>query len=616
MAAVGYPINAGIDRLLEASEVPLTVPIGAQMSQSAVALDHDLGAAAAGASPRPSVAHRFGRFELLALLGKSSRSMAWRVNDPRTRQALVIVLPRQQPGPGLEIWDAAVRKAARVRHPQIAPVVEHGVVDGWPYVVHDAGDAFTLGERLGQQAQGGIEVAGWASRLLEGLAFAHESGVAHHDLQPYLLLLPDTGGPRLMGLEVAWADELASLPGRGAVALDAASLAAQRDAAARDVVALGLLMHHALAGTPALDQADVGLVVDAMPPGGREFVRLPWTAPQPIPEVLRAIVNRATDRQPRRRYRNARTMARALHGWLRTEADGNGGPLALLLDRLHSVGLLPASPGAADRAARIAMMEHERTNELAEVVLQDIALSLEMLRLVNTAQVRGIQVAGTGPVLTVRRAIAMLGLDGVRRAALGLRAWPGPLDPQAEAALATLFRRVRRAGHVAQLLRPPAYDAEVVFLVTLLQNLGRLAVQYHFPDDAEQIRRLMQPVPPGREGEREEPGLSEEMASCAVLGTGIEGVGIAVARHWGLDTEVLHMVRRLSLDAPVRTPKSDDDMLRSVASCANEAIDALALPPTGRIAALQQVVMRYGRALSIDARDLQAALATRAEDPA
>ncbi|MCB1981609.1 MAG: HDOD domain-containing protein [Rhodoferax sp.] len=586
------------------------------MSQPAVDSDHDLGAAVVAAPARPSVTHRFGRFELLALLGKSARSMAWRAVDPRTRQPLVLVLPRQQPGPWLETWEAAVRKAARVRHPQIAPVVEQGVVEGWPYVVHDARDAVTLGERIEHQAQAGIEVAGWSWRLLEGLAYAHESGVAHRDLQPYLVLLPDTGGPVLMGLEVAWDDDLATLPGRGAAALDATSLAAQRDAAARDVIAFGLLVHHALAGAPALDQSDVGLVVEAMPPHGREVVRLPWAAPHPIPDALRAIVNRSTDRQPRRRYRNARTMARALQGWLRTEADGGGGPLALLLDRLHSVGLLPASPGAADRAARMALMERERTNELAEVVLQDIALSLEMLRIVNTAQVRGTQVAGTGPVLTVRRAIAMLGLDGVRRAALGLRAWPGPLDARAEAALATLFRRVRCAGHVAQLIRPPAYDAEVVLLVTLLQNLGRLAVQYHFPDDAEQIRRLMQPAEPVREGEREEPGLSEEVASCAVLGTGIEGVGIAVARHWGLDAAVLHMVRRLSLDAPVRTPKTDDEVLRTVASCANEAIDALALPTAGRIAALQQVVARYGRALSIGAKELQAALAAHPGDPA
>ena len=32
----------------------------------------------------------------------------------------------------------------------------------------------------------------------------------------------------------------------------------------------------------------------------------------------------------------------------------------------------------------------------------------------------------------------------------------------------------------------------------MLQNLGRLLLRYHFADEAEQIRQLMQPVPAGR----------------------------------------------------------------------------------------------------------------------
>ena len=50
------------------------------------------------------------------------------------------------------------------------------------------------------------------------------------------------------------------------------------------------------------------------------------------------------------------------------------------------------------------------------------------------------------------------------------------------------MERVRLAGHTAQALRPPGYDPEVVYLVAVLQNLGRLLVQYHFPDEAEQTR--------------------------------------------------------------------------------------------------------------------------------
>lgn len=556
------------------------------------------------AAGRAQAVRSFGRYQLLQLLGKSERTMAWRVADPRSGQDLVLVLPRQQPttNEALERWIADVRKAGRLNHPHLAAVVDSGVVDHWPFVAYDPRDDATLSETISRQGQPGTEVAAWAVQGLEGLAFAHEAGVAHRDLQPYMVLVNAQGQARLMGMAVAAADD------GGPAGLDAGALAAQRDAAQRDVLAFGLIVHQALAGAPALDQPDVGLACRELPPWGREIIRLPFTTGQPVPEALRAIVNRATDRQERQRYRNARTLLRALQGWLKTDGVDGGGPLALLLDRLHTVGLLPASPGSADRAARMALMERERTIELAEVVLQDLALTLEMLRAVNTAQVRGGQVAGTGPVLTVRRAIAMLGLDGVRRAALSLRPWPGPLDEANGERLQREFERAKRAGRVAQSLRPAGYDAEVVYLVTLLQNLGSLAVRYHFPDEAQQIRRLMQPAPNPKEGEPDEPGMSEEGAAFAVLGTGLDELGVAVARHWGLDASVQHMVRRLPRTAPVRQADSDDDMLRMTASCAIEVVDAVAQPAAQVMHALNHVLQRYGRPLGLTLKSLQQAL--------
>ncbi|MCP5283825.1 MAG: HDOD domain-containing protein [Burkholderiaceae bacterium] len=553
------------------------------------------------APTRAQAVRTFGRYQLLSLLGKSERTMAWRVADPRSGQDLVLVLPRHQPQTtaALEVWISAVRRAGRLSHPSLAAVVDSGVVDHWPFVAYDPRDDVALSERISRKGEPAAEVASWAVNGLAGLAFAHDAGVAHGDLQPFLVLLSAQGQVRLMGAAVANSD---------ATAAEAASLAAQRDAAQRDVLAFGLIVHHALAGAPALDQPDVGIALRELPPLGREIIRLPFTTGQPVPDALRAIVNRATDRQERQRYRNARTLLRALQGWLKTEADGGAGPLALLLDRLHTVGLLPASPGVAERAARLALMERERTIELAGIVLQDIALTFELLRAVNTAQVRGGQVAGTGPVLTMRRAIAMLGLDGVRRAALALRTWPGPLDEANATRLRQQFDQVMKAARVAQSLRPAGYDPEVVCMVTLLQSLGRLAVRYHFPDEAQQIHRLMQPAPNPKEGEPDEPGMSEEAAAWAVLGTGIDDLGVAIARHWGLDASVQHMVRRQPLASTVRQADGDDDLLRLTASCGIEAVDALAQPATQVQAALQRVLQRYARPLGLTFKDLQMAL--------
>lgn len=536
--------------------------------------------------------------------------MAWRVADARIGQDLVLVLPRVQPvdAAAMDRWQQAVRQASRLDHPCLAAVVETGVQDGWPYVAYDPRDGATLSERLPARGVPASEAAEWTTQLLQGLAYAHEAGLAHHDLQPYMVLASDDGQLRVAGLAVAveMAHAAGDVPG---------SLRVQRAAAERDVLACGVLLHLLLTGQPALEESDIGRVVARLPPVGREIVRLPWSTAQPVPEPLRAIANRATDRQERQRYRGARTLLRALEGWLQSDSGAGGGPLALLADRLRTAGVLPASPGGAARAARLAMMERGRTAELAEVVLDDLALSFELLRLVNSAQVRGAQISGSGPVLTVRRAIAMLGLDGVRRAALALRPWPGPLGETGAADLERLIDRCKRAGRVAIALRPAGYDAEVVYLIALLQNLGRLVVHYHFADEAAQIRRLMLPAPSPRPEEPEEPGMTEEGASFAVLGVDIEAIGAAVARHWGLDDNVLTMVRRQSLATAPRSTEGDDDLLRAAASCANEAIDAQALPAGRVAAALTRVVTRYGRLLNFGPRELQEALQAKASTP-
>jgi HD-like signal output (HDOD) protein len=569
----------------------------------------DPAPAAKRTSPaQPAASPAFGRFKLQRLLGKSAHTLIWLATDPQADAERVLVMPRVQASDHAELRRhlQAARKAARVAHPGLAVAVEVGEYDRWPYAAYERGESDTLIELTPSQGSPGLDVARWTMQVLDGLAFAHEAGLAHRDIQCAMVLIDDSGRARLMGLEIAPAPA-------GEPAHSVTGLQAQRRDAERDVLAFGLVLHYALTGQHALEQGDTATAMALMPPQGREIVRLPWTTARPIPEALRVIANRATDRQQRHRYHSARTLARALEGWIRAEEAADGGPLALLIDRLRSIGALPSLPGAARRAARLALMERERTNELAEIVLQDPALCFELLRAVNTAEVRGAMIAGSGPVLTMRRAIAMVGLDGVRRAALSLRDWPGPLGSGAASQLEATIARAQRAARIAQLLRPPGYDAEVVYLVTLLQSLGRLVTCYHFPEEAAQMQRLMQPVSADQEGQADEPGMTEEGASLAVLGVDIDALGAAVARHWGLDESVLHMIRRFSTGTPVRAIESDDDMLRATASCANELVDAVSLSARHSAAAMQRVAQRYGRALGMTLRDLQ--LAAQGESP-
>lgn len=575
----------------------------------------------ANALPAPSAnpIRSFGRFALRQLLAKSAATMVWLAFDPRADHEVMLTLPRVQPADAyaLELWLRDARMAARLDHPNLAPVAEVGVQDHWPFIAVDRSHGITLGEWFaahpGPQP---AEVVGWLCDLLQGLAFAHEAGVAHLNPQLHSVLINDRGGVSLMALAAAC--EVIEAPfdlprarsnDRG-MAMDAGLLRERRAAASRDLLACGVMLHHLLTGQPVLDQPDTALVINRMTPIGRELVRLPWTTPLPIPEALRAIANRCTAGQERLRYQSARTLLGALSGWLEAQADDGGGPLVLLLDRLSTVGHLPALPGLAMRVARVTSLESQRTDEIADQVLEDMALSFELLRTLNSAQVQGTQIQGNGPVLTLRRIISLIGVNGVRLASNTLRAWPGPLSEPHAAALQTTLERVRLAGHTAQALRPAGYDAQVVFLITALQNLGQLMLRYHFADEAEQIQQLMTPSPADRAtGTPEQPGLSREVAAYAVLGVDIESLGTVVARQWGLGDDVMHIIRRLPAEAPVRKPDNDADVLRLTASAANDAVDVISTLTGARaVAAIGLVAQRYARALGINARDVADAL--------
>ena len=561
----------------------------------------------------------FGRYTLQRLLGKSAATMTWLAIDNASSAEAMLTMPRLPPtGQGvLADWLFSARRAARLDHPNLAPVVEYGVHEHWPFVAVDRGASRTLVEWLAQHPAPPIEDAAvWIAGVLRGLAYAHDAGISHLDLQLHSVLVDERGQALVMGLGAApQASEGAAEPAARVesrtMPLEPTALRQQRVSAERDVLACGVVLHRLLAGVPVLGSDDVAQVIEAMAPIGREFVRLPWTTPHPIPEPLRAIANRSTAGQARLRYRGARTFLGALDGW-RESAQDSGGPVALLLDRLRTVGHLPALPGLAARVQRVTTRESQRTDEIARYLLPDLALSFELLKTLNSAQVQGTQIAGNGPVLTLRRVVALIGVDGVRAAANSLRTWPGPLDTPGASALRSTIDTVRLAGHVAQALRPAGYDAEVVYLIAVLQNLGRLLLAYHFADEAEQIRLLMQPGTVSRtEGENspaEQPGLSEALAAFAVLGVEVDALGQAAARQWGLGDDILHMARRAPSDAPVRKPDGDGDLLRLLGSAANETVEALGLPAAKISVALGRVVTRYAKVLRINTRLLSEAV--------
>jgi non-specific serine/threonine protein kinase len=562
--------------------------------------------AATDAPPRAAaaLARTFGRFELRELMGRSSRSMAWLARDPRVQQDVWLLIARHPIDDRHELAAAVdnLRRAARLEHPRLLQSVESGAHGGRAYLVCDRPQgAVTLAQHLSGRKPGApVEVVGWAIDALEGLAYLHDAGYAHGDVGLHTLFVGRNGRLQVWG---------SGMPGsRTAPSPDTTTddpedpIASRRHLASdRDVLAIGLLLYAWIAHAPALDEPDVPSAVNRL---GQDIVRLPWSLPAPVSDALRAIINRATDRHERRRYLGARSLERALSGWRQVEGSDRGGPLALLLDRLRVNGHLPALPGLAQRVSQLSRMETRRLDELTDVVLEDLALSFELLRSVNSASIGLMSDDG---VTTVRRAIQLIGLTGVRRAASNLRAWPGPLRDGAADRLDKAMRRACLAGHLAEILVPAGLDAEGALIAAQLQHLGRLVTCYHFPDEAVQIDELMRPSPPLRDGEPPAPGLTEDAAAMAVLGVDLQSMAHALARHWGLDESVQETMQPLPTHQTVVAPYTVDGWLRLVSSCANETLQAFDAPAAAQPRALAQVANRYARALGVSVDSLKQA---------
>lgn len=561
---------------------------------------------------------RFGRFELRQLLSRSLAATTWRAFDPRLEQEVMLCVPRAQPktAKALETWNLDVQAGTRLKHPRLVEVLEISIQDGWPFISCQRGASTTLTERLAAgPAPTAAEVVNWMVDALDGLAYAHEAGVAHRDLGLHNLLIDAAGRVSVAGMGVGL---MAEVPGKPKVAGE--GLQQQRAAAENDVLMAGLLMYRLLVGQPALDDPDLCSAAQRV---GLEIVRLPWMATNPVPDTLRAIANRATDRQQRQRYLNARTLLAALRGWIKANEQESGGPLALLIDRLNSVGSLPNRP-RMDRVFLQALgRENLRVDDIVDVIVKDPGLVWELLRSVNTARFQ----SGTSDdrVTTITRAVMLLGQQSLRTVAAGLRPWPGVLAAAAaktmpdgssssgQAALDALESELRRtsiAGHIARLLAPFSISDEEAFVAAISQRLGHLLVRYHFPDEAAQIDRLMLPGPPPDPESPPTPGMNMDAAAGAVLGIDMNELSIAVMRYWGMDEKLQLAARPLNKTTPVRRPDDGEEMMRAVASLANELTTAVGLEPARLQAQLQHCFTRYARALGLTFKDCQEALET------
>jgi len=264
----------------------------------------------------------------------------------------------------------------------------------------------------------------------------------------------------------------------------------------------------------------------------------------------------------------------------------------------------PALSAHVVRIQRMATSDNDSLHTLADEILKDVALTQKLLRLVNTAQYK----RNGQSVATVSRAVALVGMAGIRNLALSLVLVEHMKDKAHAQRLKEEFLRSLLAGQLAQALSPGARDAEENFLGALFYNLGKLLTEYYFPDEAEAVRAQLRLTPPDA---RVHPDLQADRAAAMVLGLGFEGLGAGVARHWGLPESLQRCMRRPDVPSPAQVVPYGPERMRWLAVAANELAEAVWQADEVHLGArLEAVMARHGRALGLGQIDVRRAVET------
>jgi serine/threonine protein kinase len=557
-----------------------------------------------------------GRFEIRGELGRGAQSVVYLAWDPQLQREVAIKtlhFAGADAAQNAVLLDEA-RTVSKFRHPNVVPIYDVGIQDGDPYLVLERVVGRSLQELLRSDGPlPAVRAARLMERIADALAQAHAQGIIHRDLKPSNILIDAAdGAPRVMDFGIA-----ARVPAAGheqgeALVGTPAYMAPEYITQRRvnpqiDIFAAGLVLLEMLTGQRVFQGGGAESLLFRI---ACEPVQLP--PEPPIDPRLGQIVLRACALDPAQRYASAAELRDALAAWLgEGEADrqtgaaaiDQGGVLEFLLRRMRHKTDFPALSDSVAAINKLTAAETESIHSLSNIILKDFALTNKILRLVNSAFYRQ---AGGGNISTVSRAIVVLGFDAIRNIAITVLLFEHLQDKANAKELKEAFLRVNLAGLLARescqgsLLRRKGEEA---FICALFHNLGQLLTQYYFPEEFEEIGKLV-----------EYRKLSPNAAAAQVLGLSFEDLGIGIAKSWGFPRSIVASMRRLP-PGEIRQPTTVEEALHLVAGYANEMCELLAATPEGQYDRIvSKVARRFGPGLQLNDRQIKDNMSRAVDD--
>ena len=266
-----------------------------------------------------------GRYRLESKLGSGGMSTVYLALDETLERSVAVkVLHREisdQPDQ-IERFRREARAVAQVSHPNVVAVIDAGEDGGRPYIVFEYAEGETLKQRIDRMGRlPPDEAAAYAIEVGRGLAAAHARRLVHRDVKPQNVLIDADGRAKVTDFGIARELESDGLTKTGRV-LGTTDYVSPEQAmghgvdARSDIYSLGVLLYEMLVGEVPFTAAN--LVGVAMKPDNERMPDVPPQRPA-VSAVLAAVVERATQKKPEKRYADMTAMLEDLEDALEVE---------------------------------------------------------------------------------------------------------------------------------------------------------------------------------------------------------------------------------------------------------------------------------------------------------
>lgn len=264
------------------------------------------------------VGKQIGEFRIEARIGRGGMATVYRAHQPSmNRQVALKVIPYDEMDEKDEFRRRFAQEAevvARLEHIHILPVYAYGVAEGKAYLAMRLLSGGSLSDLLTDGALPLDEAAEIFGQIARGLAYAHSKGLIHRDLKPSNILLDDTGNAYLTDFGLAkWIVDAPELTKTGNIVGTPAYMSPEQlrgemiDHRA-DIYSMGIILYHMVVGRPPFEISSSDIVsliyqhLEKIPPAPSEINPI-------IPKAVEAVIMRALEKDPDRRYDNVRQMA-------------------------------------------------------------------------------------------------------------------------------------------------------------------------------------------------------------------------------------------------------------------------------------------------------------------